>query len=45
MVGDCPSDFLQLAFNCCNVSLPAPPSLPRSSLPCPAHLSPNITPL
>lgn len=20
MVGDCPSDFLQLAFNCCNVS-------------------------
>lgn len=44
MVGDCPSDFLQLAFNCCNVSLPAPP-LPRSSLPCPAHLSPNITPL
>lgn len=20
MVGDCPPDFLQLAFNCCNVS-------------------------
>lgn len=26
MVGDCPSDFLQLAFNCCNVS-PWPPPL------------------
>lgn len=22
MVGDCPPDFLQLAFNCCNVSPP-----------------------
>lgn len=22
MVGDCPPDFLQLAFNCCNVSAP-----------------------
>lgn len=21
MVGDCPPDFLQLAFNCCNVSI------------------------
>lgn len=27
MVGDCPPDFLQLTFNCCNVSvsLPFPP--------------------
>lgn len=28
MVGDCPPDFLQLAFNCCNVS--PPPSCPIS---------------
>lgn len=28
MVGDCPPDFLQLTFNCCNVSV----SLPSSQL-------------
>uniref|UniRef100_A0A8C6PJT9 dual-specificity kinase n=1 Tax=Nothobranchius furzeri TaxID=105023 RepID=A0A8C6PJT9_NOTFU len=28
MVGDCPPDFLQLAFNCCNVS--PPPCRPNS---------------
>lgn len=24
MVGDCPPDFLQLTFNCCNVSICPP---------------------
>lgn len=27
MVGDCPPDFLQLTFNCCNVSVSSCPQL------------------
>ncbi|KAJ8011996.1 hypothetical protein DPEC_G00064110 [Dallia pectoralis] len=29
MVGDCPSDFLQLAFNCCNMDPKLRPSFPE----------------
>uniref|UniRef100_A0A3P8ZZ93 dual-specificity kinase n=1 Tax=Esox lucius TaxID=8010 RepID=A0A3P8ZZ93_ESOLU len=29
MVGDCPSDFLQLAFNCCNMDPKLRPSFPQ----------------
>lgn len=34
MVGDCPPDFLQLAFNCCNVSTPSS---------CPIRLSQTLS--
>lgn len=30
MVGDCPPDFLQLTFNCCNVSVSLPSPQLRS---------------
>jgi hypothetical protein len=32
MVGDCPPDFLQLTFNCCNVSVFFPLALVRDWL-------------
>lgn len=42
MVGDCPSDFLQLAFNCCNVS-PSHPSAETFSLPPPSRESRKLS--